>query len=345
MSDSVLDALVFQAIPLGEPLPKGPLDLSVQLASGSSLATANPVIRAFTQAAPLFARRSPMTSQDLNWPAYCGLLRDSGVPLQTSFSEVESLSDVNVPLRMVRRGYDEGFDLTDVTSADTVLIDCVATLSGNRCSRLPLETAGWHELKQLVESLRQVVGLGTPVGLGMLAGDIYTDVSNALAARVDYVVLEFAEFSNSSNAAVNHLAWSVVAARNACAQSGSPKFPIFVDAPLTNVANVIKLLALGATAMCIDALAASALPAAVPASMPVPKGLLSGIGSLPVKTTPNVQPIATKLDELLGQIRTRLFQQRLAGIGMLNRDHLRALNENAARLCAVKMLEHESFHA
>ncbi len=102
MSDSVLDALVFHAIPLGEPLSKWPPDLSVQMAGAVSPATTSPAMRVLTPGAPLFARRSPMNSQDVNWPAYCGLLHDLGIPLQTSFSEVESLSDVNVPIRLVR---------------------------------------------------------------------------------------------------------------------------------------------------------------------------------------------------------------------------------------------------
>lgn len=340
MFESVLDALVFHAVPLGEPLPKWPPALSVQVNCNVVHSSSHSQAKPYSQQAPLFARRSPMASSDVNWPAYCGLLRDLGVPLQSSFSEVESLSDVNVPLRMIRRDYDEGFDFADLTSADSVLLDCAATYNGNRCSRLPLETAGWHELKQLVEGLRQVVGVRTPIGLGMLAGDIYTDVSNALAARVDFVMLEFPEFRTASNAALSHLAWCVVAARNACAQSGSPAFPVFVDAPLTNMEHMIKLLALGGTALSLDGLAASALPSAIPASVPLPKGLLSGIGTLPVKSAPNVLPLASKLDELMGRIRAQVFQQQLSSISMLNRDHLRALDETAARLCAVKLLEH-----
>lgn len=340
MFESVLDGLVFQAMPLGEPLPKWPPDLSVQVICSVPGAANQPSPKPFVQATPFFARRSPVASSDVNWPAYCGLLRDMGISLHTGFSEVESLSDVNVPMRIASRGYDQGFDLPDVTSADAVLLDCVAGLGGQRCSHLPLETAGWHELKQLVECMRQVVGRGTPIGLGILAGDIYADVSNALAARVDYVILEFAEFSKDSTAALDLLAWSVVAARNACVQSGAPKFPIYIDAPLTNIEHMVKLLALGATALSLDGLTASALPTAAPTSVPVPKGLLSGIGSLPVKTAPNVQPLVARLEELLGRVRARVFQQHLTGLNLLGREHLRALNETAARLCAVKMLEH-----
>ncbi len=354
MSDSVLDELVFQAAPLGEPLPAWPPSLSLHIASHASSGSASSALtssvlapsvlaaaaQGYTQAAPFFARHASIASSDVNWPAYCGLLRDNGMALQCSYSDVESLSDVNVPLRMLRRGYDEGFELNDLLSADAVLLDCVVSQAGCRCSRLPLETAGWHELKQLIDSLRQVVGPGTPIGLGLLAGDIYTDVSNALAARVDFVVLEFVEFSSQTDAALNHLAWGVVAARQACVQSGAAAFPIFVDAPLTNMDHIIKLFALGATSLNIDALTASIMPATAPSSVQVPKGLLSGIGSLPVKTTPNVQPLATKLDELLERLRARLFQQQLSSLSQLNRDHLRALNDMAAHLCAVKMLEH-----
>ena len=341
MPESIFESLIFQAMPMGEPLPKWPPQLTVQMPTSVSGVAQGPNAPTFMQAAPLFARRSPMTNGDVNWPVFCGLLRELGISLQTSFSEVESLSDANVPLRTLRRGYDEGFDLVDLSSADTVLLDCVVAAAGQKFSRLPLETAAWHELKQLIEGLRQIVGFNTPIGLAMSAGDIYTDVSNALAARVDYVVLEFAEMSSQTAVALNHLVWSVVAARNACAHSGSPSFPIFIDAPLTNVDHLIKLLALGATAICIDAVAASATPVEPPPSLQVPKGLLSGIGSLPAKSSANVQPIAAKINELLARIRQRVFQQQLSSLHMLGRDHLRALDERAARLCCVKMLEHE----
>ncbi len=121
MSATVLDELIFQANPLGEPLPKWPPDLSIQLPSPalpiglhsatsnlvtSNLATSNlalsspggrPATKPFSQAAPLFGRRSPMLAAIINWPAYCGLLRDLGLSHQAHFREVESLSDVNVP--------------------------------------------------------------------------------------------------------------------------------------------------------------------------------------------------------------------------------------------------------
>ncbi len=36
------------------------------------------------------------------------------------------------PPRTARRSYDEGFDLVDLASADTILLDCVASLDGTR---------------------------------------------------------------------------------------------------------------------------------------------------------------------------------------------------------------------
>lgn len=339
MADSVLDHLVFQAIPLGEPLPEWPTSLSLEL--GALQAATNATgSKALKLGAPFFARRSPIASSDVNWPAYCGLFRDMGMLVQTSLAEVEALSDVNVPARMLARSYNEGFELNDFVSADAILIECAVLVASQKCSRLPLEINGWHELKLLVESLRQVAGPGKPIGLGMLAGDIYTDVSNALAARVDYVVLEF-ETRPAQKAAMDYIAWGVVAARTACLQSGHPHFPILVDAPVADGEAMVKLLALGASMVAIDTLVADAMPAAAPSSVQVPKGLLSGIGSLPVKATPNVQPVASKLTELSDRLRARLFRQHLNELSQFNREHLRALNEHAARLCNVKLLQHE----
>jgi hypothetical protein len=335
MAGALLEDLIFQAVPLGEKAAAWPPGLAVHIPVAAGT-------KAFTQPVPFFARRPPMVSTDTNWPAYCGTLKDFGIPLQTTVPALESLSIANVPVRFARRAVEEGFELHELGTADAIEISCVAAPPHGRFPSMPLETAAWHELKQLIECLRDLCGPTTPIGLGLLAGDIYTDISNALAARVDFVILELP--SSSSNtltaAEVSLLAWSVAAARLTCNQAGAIHFPVYIDAPLTDSDHFIKLLALGATAVSIDALAWNTLPPATASTLNVPKGLLSGIGSVPMKAVPNVEPFHRKLDDLIERLKTRLQQQHLNEIGQLNRDQLRALSDQASRLCGVRLLEH-----
>ncbi len=182
-----------------------------------------------------------------------------------------------------------------------------------------------------------------PIGLSLLAGDVMSDVTNAIAARVDYIVLEMpATVAAQPNAAeLDWLVWSVVAARSSAIQSNAPAFPIYVDAPLLQFSHIIKLFALGATAVTIDAISLDALPPTPLQVSTLPKGLLSGIGTMPNRPVPNVEPFERAVSGLLRDTRDRLRQQQLRKLGDLNREHLRALSEHAARIANVKLLSHD----
>ncbi len=156
MLRTIFDELVFHAAPLDErPSGTSPeLTLTFPVGNGGKAS--------FTQAAPLLARRPPMTHNEINWPAYCGLLKDVGIPLRAAVSEMEQLTISNVPLRVGQRAWLQGFDLADLESADMLEISCIATGDGTtRLPHLPLELSSWYELKQLIESLRDVAGART----------------------------------------------------------------------------------------------------------------------------------------------------------------------------------------
>ena len=339
MRPAAIDDLVFQAAPLGEVPASWPPSLCVHIGAG-------PAQRAFTQPLPLFARRPPMAADAGTWPAYCGLLKRLGVPLQASATSLESVSVANVPLRLARRSIDEGFDALELDTAELIEISCQSTattgVQGLCIPHFPLEISAWHELKTLVETLRDLSTTQTPIGLGIVAGDVSTDMANALAARADFVILEMPSSLTASMGAndLDLALWSVVAARAICRQVGVPAFPIYVDAPLTTTDHLIKLLALGASAVSIDGLAHASLPTRAEPDV-APKGLLSGIGALPPKGAPaSIVPLEKALNELIDRLRGRLYQQQLSSVDALNAHHLRALSESAARLANVELLRH-----
>ncbi len=69
--------------------------------------------KTYQQPVPLFARRPPMRASDSTWPAYCGLLKDLGIPLQVPQSAFEQLSVSKVPPRFARRNYAKAFAWTN----------------------------------------------------------------------------------------------------------------------------------------------------------------------------------------------------------------------------------------
>ena len=336
MRRAVIDDIVFQAAPLGERAAAWPPLLSVHLSAGTHH-------KGFTQPLPLFARRAPMPPGDANWAAYCGLLKDLGIPLQTTAASLESLSVANVPVRFARRGCDEGFDALELETAEAIEISCGRRLPSATIAQFPLEISAWHELKLLIDTLRELSSSGTSIGLGLVAGDVGADIANALAARADFVILEMPSASihtEPSAAELDVLVWSAVAARAACIHANAPGFPIYVDAALTRADDLIKLLALGASAVSIDALAHACLPPTTAPAASYPKGMLSGIGGLPKPAAANVSPLENRLTGLIAALKSRLQQQQLGNVHDLGLNQLRALSEGAARLAAIQLLGH-----
>jgi len=332
MHHAAFDEMIFQAAPLGESPPAHQPSLSVHipvLASNKSC----------THPLPFLARHPPLASSDPAWPAFCGLLKDLGIPLQTEVAALEPLAVTNIPLRFSRRNIDEGLSNTELETAEAVEIHCAARTPGGRVAQFPIEITAWHELKILIDTLRELAS--APIGLGLVMGDVATDMSNALAARVDFVILELptahAELQPSD---WDTLAWGVATARRMCHQADVPAFPIYVDAPVTHSDVMLKLFALGASALTIDALAASCVPAQPASAYTLPKGMLSGISTSAIATaTPvAVANLEKKLNQCITEIKLRLRQQQLEHLSDLNPDHLRALNSRSAQLCCLRSL-------
>lgn len=300
--------------------------------------------KTFAQSVPLLARRPPFASNHPLWPAYCALLKQLGVPLQTIAASLESLAVADVPLRFARRELDEGFDCLELETAEAIEISCAGTGTLGRAPQFPLEISAWHELKSLIDTLRELSTSQTPIGLGMVAGDVHTDIGNALAAGADFIILEFPHRATSQEPTADDLdtlLWSVVAARGAVEQTGRLHYPLYVDAGLARIDDLIKILALGASAVVIDTLVSHSLTAPV-ASPSVPhQGMLAGIGGLPkASTAPSIAPLAQKLEQFVEALRFRLRQQGLSHVRELTSQHLRATTHDAARLANVSLLKH-----
>lgn len=333
MRRAVIDDIVFQAAPLGERAASWPPSLAVHLPTATGQ-------KGFTQPLPFFARSAALGVTDINWPAYCNLLKDFGIPLATTAASLDSLSVANVPARFTRREADEGFDALELETAEAIVISCSRRLPSGWVAEFPLEVSAWHELKVLIDTLRELAPSSTPIGLAVAAGDVSADVSNALAARADFVILEQPPVlaTELTTAEIDLLVWNVAAARAACTQAGAGAFPIFVEAALTRADDLIKILALGASAVSIDAVARSCLVSSAAATPAPAKGMLSGIGALPKATQPNVGPLHKELTGLVDAVISRLRQQQLSRIEDLSAGHLRALSVPAARLAGIALL-------
>lgn len=331
MRPAVIDDIVFQAAALGKPASTAAPSLAVHVPAAAAP-------KGFTHPVPFFARRPPVDPAEQHWPAYCGLLKDFGVPLQSPVASLERLSVANVPLRLAKRHLDEPFDALELETAEAIELSCVASTPGGELAQLPLEAAAWPELKALIGCVRELSGGATPIGLGMLAGDVVSDVGSALATGADFVILQFSSADQElTPAEFDRLVWSVAAARGACIHAKAARYPIYVDAPVTESDDIVKLLALGASAVSIDALAATVLPASS-RGRATPHGMLSGIGGLAPQPVASIKPLESKLGELSESLKTRLRQLKLNHVSQLCSDHLRALTETAARLSGVRLL-------
>lgn len=329
----MIDDVVFQAAALRDAESfssgRGSPVLSVTLP-----ASADP--KGFVQAVPFFARRPPIKADHSSWPVYCGLLKQLGIPLRAQVNALEQLPVVNVPHRFAWRPVDEGFQAIEIETAEAIEIRCIADRSGTSIAQLPIEIHGWEELRMQVDCLRDLTGGRTPIGLGLLVGDIGADVPNALATRVDFIVLEAA--CAEPEIACDLIAWATTAARQVCVHAKNPSFPILVDAPIARAEDLIKLLALGASALSIDALTAQGMPASPTQTGYTGKGMLSGIGSLPAAPTPTLAAVEIELRDLIEKLTIRLQIQNLQHVSQLNPDHLRAMSDQVAQIYGLKRL-------
>ena len=302
-----LDDVVVTTVAL---MPALPFGYSPAISTSREIQT--PSGRKLQFNAPFFARGLSASQLSTNWPAVCGILRAKGLPMYATVQELQSVPATQVPARIAQRFLGQPFVHDEVTTSDALeLVNC--TLVGSGWS-WPYEISGSRDLKTLVTTLRSATGGEVPIGMNLPLNAKLADMRMSLDSTVDYLTFTHCpECLTSSTAQVTSLAaHGIVLARKICAQYGRPKIPLLLDAPIANIDHVIKLLALGASAINIASIIRNALPAAEPQRFEskLTESLLGGL--------PTVQKVVRELPQVersLAELIQRLSETlRFAGL-------------------------------
>ncbi len=252
MTQILLDDLVFHASALPPAAPRSTQVISTGLAlrapSGSGLKLRY----------PLFCRRLSINETGTRWSACCATLRKWGIPLFASVADLEGVSASEVPPRIASRALDQPISRVELLQSDAFELanqDLAGTWSW------PYEIDNPRELKHLVKAVRDASGAEVPVGVSLPLDARHADLRACLEANLDFLTLVQCPETLAGSAAsrLNHLAINLVTIRRWCRELQNPVLPILMDAPVSHADHLIKLLALGATAVNVSELIRSAL--------------------------------------------------------------------------------------
>jgi hypothetical protein len=333
---TLLDELDYVQAPLphaSQTQGKTPIALEQSFAvSGSS--------QKLTLRSPYFTRALGPADLGGAWEPFGRELRQRGISI---FSPVDALGNVPVaslPSRWSARAVDEPFDATELATADLFEVTCHDR--ARQDWRWPDEISD-ERIDGLLRTVRTAAGGNTPIGLSLPLGCHPIDLRRSLTADVDFISLSsrFAKFEASD-------LHSIVLCRELAGQLNRPQLPLLVTAPIVDMEQAHKLLALGASAVSLDDI----LRPAIAQDLRLSDEELSIVDlrrklpSIALSLNPKANKILEipRVSQLLEQIQ-RLLRERLRSVGannlsMFTPQCMRSVSERAERVTRVARMGH-----
>lgn len=225
--------------------------------------------RAIQLKSPFFIRSLGASELGAAWEPLCSVLRRHDIPIFSSVEGLDGVPAASVPARWSGRTSDEPFQAVELATADLFEVSCLSRQTPQWS--WPSELSAEH-IDGLLRSVRAAAGGDTPVGLNVPLGCHPSDLQRCLTADIDFISLSHTHaVARSADSPLGSVAASSLAA--AGAQSGAflagdlhsvvrcrqmlqqlnrPQLPLLVTAPVVDVGQAHKLLALGASAVSLD---------------------------------------------------------------------------------------------
>lgn len=242
--------------------------------------------------APFFAKGLSSSQIGANWPVLCGVLRAKGLPIYATVQELQSVPAAQVPARIAQRFLGQPLVHSEVTLSDAFeLVNCNPDGTG---WSWPYEISAGRDLKTLVTTLRSATGGDIPIGMALPLNAKPADFRMSLDSSADYITLTHCPESLATTAGeiASQAALALIAARKLCAQFGRAEIPLLLDAPIANAEHLVKLVAMGASAVNVAAVIRSALPNVEP------KRYESMLAENLLGSLPSAQKIARELPQV-----------------------------------------------
>lgn len=270
---------------------------------------------------PYFVRQLTPSELGITWVPLCNILRQHGIPLFSSVAALQEVPAASVPARWGIRYINEPIEGTEVTTADAFELSCQdrSRSEWGWSSELRPEQMG-----ALVSAVREAAGGDIPIGISLPLGAHADDLRHALAAGADFISL-IARTARLQATDVHGL----VHCRKLANQLSRNHLPILVTAKIASQEQAHKLLALGASAVCIDDLLRPLIAEALEARS---TSITSGTGMLS-----GMMPLASSKPLTLANVSTALVDFQLQLVERLNsvgaRD-MRSFTSHVLRSCS-----------
>lgn len=314
---SLLDQIVFIPATMSPIAPlSSPLNLSVSFGPVGSQ-------RPLQVSAPWTMGGATPEIVGSRWGDLCARLNQRGLILECSAAALEQVPVASIPRRLFRQPINAPLDLENIQSADILEITCHSPIQAAWGWPPEIETS--ENLVHWISSVRRVAGNQTPLGLGLNAGADEATIQTALDASIDFLTIH-------SDSNMELLVETLTRLRLKIVES-KLTLPVIVRNKLKSAEQLIKLLALGAHSVTIDAFLSDIWQTSNATS-----SMNSFLGArIP---TPNVTvpcPINERLEGLQSKLTEIYNFANATSAGQLHRS-LRALTPLAAQLTGLPLL-------
>lgn len=176
------------------------------------------------------------------WPDLCTRLSERGLLLECPVNALEKLPVASIPRRLFRQHVGTTLMLEELQSADVVEITC--QLPETSIWGWPPEIGSIEQMAQWLDAVKHVIGRNTPLGLGVNVGIDDQAIEAIIAWPIDFITLYASDV-------IEFLVDSLGRLRKKLSLL-KPQLPILVRTDVKRIDDLLKIIALGGSAVTVD---------------------------------------------------------------------------------------------
>lgn len=282
---------------------------------------------------PLMLVDCPALEQASVWKNACAVMRQQQVAVFATHEKAPSIEPEAMPIRIAQAFAGEPIDFDDIVTASAIVVNCWQRTTRN--SRWPSE-ADARQLGSYLDAIRVASGGSIPVGVGFQVGVCQQDVVSAVEAGVDFLSV----VSDERFVSIQHVV-ALRKIRSACLAAGGQDFVVLATLPAMTAEEILKLVAVGASMVSVDAMLAPYVPEITQAG-PQSGGLGSALlQALEPKDDPveiAMQRVALELGNCTERMVDRMAEIGVNSLAGLTEGNLRTTSSTLSKLLGIELL-------
>lgn len=322
----VLDELFFHHAPMrraGEASSEVTLQHEITARSGGGLILPG----------PLMLVNCPALEQSSVWMNSCAIMHQQQIAVFAPHEKMAGVQEGSTPMRIAQTFAGEPIDLEDIVTADAIVVNCWQRKTRN--SRWPSE-ADARQLGSYLDAIRVASGGSVPVGVGFQVGVCEQDVASAIDAGVDFISV----VSDERFVSIQHVV-ALRKVRAACLRAGLQDFVVLATLPAVTAEEMLKLVAVGASMVSVDAMLAPYVPAITdvgPRSSGLESALLHALEPQDGPVEIAMQRVAQELGNCTERLIDRMAEIGVNSLASLTEKNLRTSSTTLSKLLGIEML-------